>query len=132
MILKSWKLLLDQQKFSSNLLSNSNGGFLTLKGGGGQQWGGGNSTRGGGGGTIVVGCQQYLILLSNYQLAVFIISNLLSNPKGGFLTLESQNTWIKTIKVKKLKKEWQKLSKNGKVLDVKILQDIPLHLEIIQ
>ena len=29
MILKSWKLIHDQQKFTSNLLSNPNGGFLT-------------------------------------------------------------------------------------------------------
>ena len=30
-ILKSWKLIPDQQNFSSNLLSNPNGGFLTIE-----------------------------------------------------------------------------------------------------
>ena len=31
----------------------------------------------------------------------------------------------------KLEKKWQKLSKNAKIRDFKILQDIPLQLEII-
>ena len=31
-----------------------------------------------------------------------------------------------------MKKKWQKLSKNAKIRDVRILQDIPLQQEIIQ
>ena len=38
-----------------------------------------------------------------------------------------------TIKVKKFKKKAEKVKKkNAKICDVKILQGIPLHLEIIQ
>ena len=32
----------------------------------------------------------------------------------------------------KIEKNFQKLSKNAKICDAKILQDIPLHLEIIR
>ena len=58
-------------------------------------------------------------------------SNLLSNPNGGFLTIKAQKSPNNDCKCQKLKKR-QKLSKNAKIRDVKILQDIPLHLEIIQ
>ena len=66
-------------------------------------------------------------------MAKKISSNLLSNPNGGFLTLEVYKTWIMTINVKKLKKMANIVKKTyAKIRDVKILQEIPFNLEIIQ
>ena len=45
--------------------------------------------------------------------------------------MEAQKNLNNDCKCQKLKKK-QKLSKNAKIRDVKIMQDIPLHLEIIQ
>ena len=75
MILKSWKLIHDQQRFSSNLLSN---------------------------------------------------------PKGGFVNLEAQKIWVMIINVKKNWKKMAKISNICQIRDVKILQEIPFNLAIIQ
>ena len=64
--------------------------------------------------------------LENYSLNKTNSRNLLSNPNGGFLTPEAEKTRLVTITVEKLKKKWQKLSKNAKISDVKILKNILL------
>ena len=59
-------------------------------------------------------------------------SNLLSNPNGGFLTLEVQKTWIMTINVTKLKKMAKIAKKYAEICDVKFLREILFKPEIIQ
>ena len=62
-----------------------------------------------------------------------LFNNLSLKPNAGFMTLEAQKTWIMTINGKR---NWTKnginCQKFAKIRDVKILQDIPLHLEIKQ
>ena len=50
-------------------------------------------------------------------------SNILSNPNGGFVTLEAQKTRIMTVK---------NCQNYATIRDVKVLQDNPYNLEIIQ
>ena len=54
------------------------------------------------------------LVLKNWKLNHELIkdsSNLLSNPDGGFLTLEAQKIWILTKNVEKLKKNGKKYQK---------------------
>ena len=87
MILKSWKVIHDQQKFPRNILSNLTGGFLTLEAQ--KTW-------------LMTKCQTVeKKLQKNAKIReVKLYSDLFANPRGGSLALEAE----KNLKQQKFSK----------------------------